>query len=84
MNEPGFVLDFTSRAMEDIHFHKNSGNKKLLEKAYMLIKELRIHPFTGTGKPEQLKHELTGKWSRRINKVHRLIYEVKGDVVIIF
>jgi toxin YoeB len=49
-----------------------------------LIKELRIHPFTGTGKPEQLKHELTGKWSRRINKVHRLIYEVKGDVVIIF
>jgi hypothetical protein len=35
MNEPGFVLDFTSRAMEDIHFHKNSGNKILLEKAYM-------------------------------------------------
>jgi toxin YoeB len=40
-------------------------------------------PFTGTGKPELLKHKLSGIWSRRINKEHRLIYEVKDDIVFI-
>jgi toxin YoeB len=47
----------------------------------LLLDELSKHPFEGTGKPEPLKHQLTGCWSRRINREHRLVYEVSGDSV---
>jgi len=49
----------------------------------VLLKELANHPFTGTGKPEQLKYSLTGIWSRRINHEHRLVYEVVKNSVLI-
>ena len=55
-------------------------NKQLHTKLCKLIKEmLRGDPATGTGKPEQLKHQLTGMWSRRINKEHRIIYEIMNN-----
>ena len=47
----------------------------------VLLEEISEHPFTGTGKPEALKHDLAGKWSRRINQEHRLIHEVKDEEV---
>jgi len=49
----------------------------------VLLEEISEHPFTGTGKPEALKHDLAGKWSRRINQEHRLIYEVKDNEIIV-
>jgi toxin YoeB len=70
-----FYLDFTDDAKQDIAKHKKAGNKAVLTKILKLSEELQQHPFTGTGKPEQLKHQLTGLWSRRINKEHRIIYE---------
>jgi toxin YoeB len=78
-----FHLDFTDKAKEDITFHKNSGNKAILKKLYVLLDDITVHPFSGIGKPEPLKHNLSGMWSRRINKEHRLIYEVDEDVVYI-
>lgn len=78
-----FHLDFTDKALDDISFHKSAGNKAILRKLKVLLDELSVHPFSGTGKPEPLKHNLTGMWSRRINKEHRLIYEVVEDVVFI-
>lgn len=48
----------------------------LHKKLNRLLLEIIDHPFSGTGKPEQLKHNLSGYWSRRINKEHRIIYEV--------
>lgn len=63
-----YRLDFTKRAQEDIAYHKKSGNKSLLSKIAVLLAELTKHPFTGTGKPEPLKHNLSGMWSRRINR----------------
>ncbi|MEM6263067.1 MAG: Txe/YoeB family addiction module toxin [Bacteroidota bacterium] len=78
-----YVLDFTRKAEKDIGFHKKSGNKAILKKLFTLLEELTEHPFTGTGKPESLKYELSGYWSRRINLEHRLIYEVKEEVVVI-
>lgn len=78
-----FRIDFTKQAQIDIDFHKKSGNKVLLRKLLTLLEEIAEHPFTGTGKPEPLKHNLTGLWSRRINHEHRLIYEVVGEVVVI-
>jgi toxin YoeB len=49
----------------------------------LLLEELSAHPFTGTGKPGPLKHSLSGCWSLRINREHRLVYEVADSVVII-
>ncbi|MCC6690497.1 MAG: Txe/YoeB family addiction module toxin [Bacteroidia bacterium] len=63
-----YHLDFTAKAKEDIAAHKKSGNKAVLNKLLALFEELTEHPFTGTGKPEPLKHSLVGCWSRRINK----------------
>jgi toxin YoeB len=78
-----FPLDFSDQAAEDINYHKKSGNKALLKKMLVLLEEISEHPFSGTGKPEALKHDLAGKWSRRINQEHRLIYEVKDNEIIV-
>lgn len=71
-----YILCFSEQALEDIKEHKKSGNNVLVTKICLLLKEVAEHPFIGTGKPELLKHRLTGCWSRRINREHRLIYEV--------
>lgn len=76
-----YILYFTDKSKEDIDFFKKSGNKSVLKKLFSLLEELYEHPFTGTGKPEQLKYQLSNQWSRRINKEHRLIYEVNENTV---
>ena len=78
-----YQLDFTDNAKDDIAWLKKSGNKAVLNKLLSLLKELAEHPFSGTGKPEPLKHALAGLWSRRISKEHRLVYEVKDNLVYI-
>jgi len=78
-----YRLDFTKRAQEDIVLHKKSGNKSVLNKIAVLLDELTEHPFTGTGKPEPLKHKFSGMWSRRINREHRLVYEVLENAVVV-
>jgi toxin YoeB len=76
-----FSLDFSKQAISDIDFHKKSGNRAVLQKLYILLNELTKHPFEGTGKPESMKHNLSGCWSRRINREHRIVYEVVDDIV---
>ena len=78
-----YTLRFSEQAEEDIRLHKKSGNKSVINKIILLLEELAQHPFTGTGKPEVLKHSLNGCWSRRINREHRLVYEVTETVVFI-
>jgi len=78
-----YELEFSEQADLDIDKHKKAGNKAILNKILIFFDELCQHPFTGTGKPEPLKHELAGKWSRRINKEPRLIYRVENDTVFI-
>ena len=78
-----YLLQFTDKAKDDIAAHKKAGNKPVLNKLLKLLEELTEHPFTGTGKPEPLKYELTRCWSRRINKEHRLVYEVSDNEVFI-
>jgi len=65
------------QALEDLAFWKRSGQKIITKKITSLIKDIRNNPYSGLGKPEELKHELSGWWSRRINKEHRLIYRVE-------
>ncbi len=63
---------------------RKSGKKKTLLKIASLFEELREHPTTGTGKVEQLKGDLEGYWSRRINKASRLIYKIEEDIITVF
>ena len=58
-------------------------NQKLLRRVNDLIRDTQRNPFRGIGKPEPLKGELSGYWSRRINAEHRLVYEVSNDVLTI-
>lgn len=74
-------LDFSVQAEEDVAYYKKSGNKAILKKLSVLFNEIADHPYTGTGKPEALKYHLSGKWSRRINQEHRIVYEVFDDYV---
>ena len=76
-----YDLDFTDEALLDIERHKKSGDKAVLRKIEKLLNELKEHPRTGTGQPELLKHNLAGYYSRRINRKHRLVYEIKDEVV---
>lgn len=72
-------INFSERASNDIEYHKKSGNKILVNKIFVLLSELYHTPYEGTGKPEPLKHHLSGMWSRRINKEHRIIYVLDRD-----
>nr|WP_230380156.1 type II toxin-antitoxin system YoeB family toxin [Kaistella gelatinilytica] len=54
-----YYLDFTTKAKEDITLHKKAGNKVVLNKMLSFLEELTVHPYTGTGKPEALKHSLS-------------------------
>ena len=78
-----YTLEFSKIALADIEKHKKAGDKTTLKKIHKLLIELMEHPLTGTGKPEKLKHDLKGLYSRRINKRHRLVYSVREEVVIV-
>ncbi len=73
-------MEFDPAAFEDLGWWIQQNRKKAL-RIIKLIKEVQRHPFEGTGKPEALKHELAGCWSRRIDQEHRLVYEVKDDKI---
>ena len=71
-------LIFSSRAWDE-YVAWQSDDRKALERLNTLIDECRRHPFRGTGKPEPLGGNLSGWWSRRINREHRLVYRVSGS-----
>ena len=69
----------TPKAESDLQFWIKSGNKNILKKITFLIEDIQNNPFTGIGKPERLKHNLSDRWSRRIDKEHRLIYRITEE-----
>ena len=77
-------IEFTQRAFKDLQSWKKSGNKKIVKRITELTTSILETPFTGIGKPEPLKHEYSGKWSRRINDEHRYIYEIRDNILYIF
>ena len=72
-------IDFLDKALDDIDFWKMSGNVVIQNKIEKLLENISKTPFAGIGKPEPLKHELSGYWSRRISNEHQLIYTVKDN-----
>ncbi|MGF1499016.1 MAG: Txe/YoeB family addiction module toxin [Elainellaceae cyanobacterium] len=75
-------LTFTESGWADYLWFQTT-DKKLLKKISALIKDIQRSPFDGLGKPEPLKANLSGYWSRRINSEHRLVYEIKDDSIVI-
>jgi toxin YoeB len=75
-----FDVFYTSQAQEDIAYW-NHTDKRVSERIERLIADIVSHPFIGIGKPEPLRHQLTGYWSRRITGEHRLVYRVDGNTV---
>ncbi|MDO9423437.1 MAG: Txe/YoeB family addiction module toxin [Methylobacter sp.] len=75
-------IAFEQSAFEDFS-NWASEDKKLYKRLVSLIKETLRNPYAGLGKPEALRHELQGYWSRRINDEHRLVYKVEADRLIV-
>jgi len=75
-----YKIAFAPQASADWDFWKKH-NTKTAEKIRKMLHELEEHPYTGMGKPEQLKYQFAGAWSRRINKKDRLVYTVKENIV---
>jgi toxin YoeB len=69
---------FVDESWED-YLYWQKIDKKILKRINLLIKDIARHPYEGIGKPEPLKHNYRGFWSRRINGEHRLIYQVKEN-----
>lgn len=76
-----FTVVISDNAKKDLLLIQRSGDKASIKKAEQIISELYIHPETGTGKPERLKFDLAGYWSRRINKKDRLVYFIENEII---
>ncbi|MCH7828008.1 MAG: Txe/YoeB family addiction module toxin [Bacteroidetes bacterium] len=74
---------FTKNSWED-YISWQTEDKKMLRKINELIKDIQRTPFEGRGKPEPLKYDLAGFWSRRINREHRLVYQVVNNTILIY
>jgi len=73
-------LIFATTAIDDIKRFK-SANQHLAFKIFEIVSAIQSDPFKGIGKPEPLKGDLKGSWSRRINDEHRIIYSVTNDFI---
>ena len=76
-------VSFTENAWKDYLYWQKTG-KKILKRINELIKDIKRSPYEGKGKPEGLKYDLAGKWSRRINDEHRLVYQINNNNLIIY
>ena len=71
-------LIFSDEAWDD-YLYWQKQDRKMVERINKLIQEVKREPFCGMGKPEPLKHALSGFWSRRITDEHRMVYRINGD-----
>ncbi len=78
-----FRVEITELAKKQIAKHLKSGNQFSIKKIAIILQELSETPYTGVGKPEALKENLSGFWSRQLNTKDRLIYTVNDDLVIV-
>jgi len=75
-------LIFSEHAWDD-YLHLQKTDKKTLKRINDLIRDIQRNKYQGIGKPEPLKHALSGYWSRRINSEHRVVYKIKDDSILI-
>ncbi|MDE7468236.1 MAG: Txe/YoeB family addiction module toxin [Muribaculaceae bacterium] len=78
-----YELILTPEAVKHLNEWRKSGQKKILKKIAEIFEELKIHPHRGTGKVEQLRGDLSGFWSRRIDKGARIVYKIENERVVV-
>jgi toxin YoeB len=76
------IFEFSASAAKDLAYWKRHDASKVA-RLKQLLKDIAQSPFSGVGKPEPLKHQLSGYWSRRISAEHRLVYKVSGDTCLV-
>ena len=76
------LIKFSAHGWDD-YLYWQANDRMVLKRINQLIKEIEREPFAGIGKPEPLKHQLSGFWSRRIDAQHRLVYSVADDTLLI-
>jgi toxin YoeB len=79
-----YFVDLSDRAKKELAAHKKAGDKTTISRIERILGELQEHPTTGFASPEQLKGNLSGYWSRQINKKDRIIYSVNDETVIVY
>jgi toxin YoeB len=75
-------IKFSDQAWDD-YLYWQANDRDSIKRINTLLKEIQRSPFEGIGKPEPLKHNLSGFWSRRIDEEHRLVYSVQDDTLLI-
>ncbi len=78
-----YKIRFTETADEDVLYWKKSGQKVAMAKIQRLLIDMQQHPLTGLGKPEALRFDLSGKYSRRIDSKNRLVYDIDESSMVI-
>ena len=76
------MIKFSSKGWED-YLYWQTADRTILKRINQLIRDIERDPFVGIGKPEPLKHQLSGFWSRRIDDTHRLVYAMEQDTILI-
>ena len=76
------LIKFSTKGWED-YLHCQANDRTILKRINQLIKNIEREPFSGIGKPEPLKHQLSGFWSRRIDSRHRLVYAINGNTLLV-
>lgn len=79
-----YIVEIVPDAKKELRKHYKSGDKAIIKKIEKILLELTETPFIGAGKPEELKHNYKGYWSRRINQKDRIVYRVDEDIVTVF
>ncbi|MDR3236306.1 MAG: Txe/YoeB family addiction module toxin [Prevotellaceae bacterium] len=79
-----YRIVLTKQAVKDYSYWTSSGNEIVIKKIAELLADIAAHPFSGIGKPELLKYDLSGKWSRRINAKHRIVYSANDEVIEVY
>ena len=78
-----YKIAFLPQARKDFNEWKKTDEKTTI-RIKNILRDISEHPFSGIAKPKPLKNNLSGKWSRRINKTDRIVYSVDGDIVTVF
>lgn len=79
----GYEISFTERGFDE-YLVWQSHDRKTLKRINQLLQDIRRSPFQGIGKPEPLRGDLAGLWSRRIDGVHRLVYQVTDEKITVY
>jgi toxin YoeB len=77
----GYIIKYLPEAEEHLLSYKKAGNKNALAKIKRIEEDLKVHPETGIGRPEKKRHNLSGYWSREIDKKNRMLYYIDENII---